>query len=529
MQLASECGHRGTTILRPMKVAVHKCCRWCTGQRYSGGGPTRTCHLLGTAQAQLAASPPPPLLFLFSAAANMPCIAFCQVSTPSEGKSLNTLEMIDKMKQAALSGAKLAVFGERALNTGLTKDHKASSKEIAIAAQQFSIAVIYGFVEYNPLHMYNALMFIDHSGKEVGCYRKVHFSCIDQGTFEAGTKMCVVSLDNLRIGLAIGSDLLVPQFFTAMSSKAGAQLVIVASGVEDHALSSQYGTIVHARAVENQFHVALVELEAFKICQPSGQTLPLHSNTEGILLHDFQPGTFFKNRQQLLPKPQPELYTAAISYETEVPWENETSAATQEFFHNRAGYYDQQMRDVQYNAPMIVAKAVAQVGAQKNGRVLDIAAGTGLVGEAFAQHGFVNMVALDRNEAMLQEAEKKGIYKEIILGPFEVKATSLPSGSFHVCHCVGSLMTMQWLNPLVLLQEMLRLVEVAGFLVLLWNTTELKEPQCQEVAITLEKILDDLQMEEGCKVLQHKSVPNYLGACEGTLWIAQKLRPIKLC
>ena len=51
----------------------------------------------------------------------MPCIAFCQVSTPSEGKSLNTLEMIDKMKQAALSGAKLAVFGERALNTGFFK------------------------------------------------------------------------------------------------------------------------------------------------------------------------------------------------------------------------------------------------------------------------------------------------------------------------------------------------------------------------------------------------------------------------
>ena len=394
------------------------------------------------------------------------------------------------------------------------------SAETTINFSGSSIAVIYGFVEYNPLHMYNALMFIDHNGKEVGCYRKVHFSCIDQGTFEAGTKMCVVSLDNLRIGMAIGSDLLVPQFFTAIPSKAAAQLVIVASGVEDHALS---------RAVENQFHVALVELEALKICQPSGQTLPLHSNTEGILLHDFQPGKFFKNRQQLLPKPQPELYAAAISYETEVPWENETYAATQEFFHNRAGYYDQQMRDVQYNAPMIVAKAVAQVGAQKNGRVLDIAAGTGLVGEAFAQHGFVNMVALDRNEAMLQEAEKKGIYKEIILGPFEVKATSLPSGSFHVCHCVGSLMTMQWLNPLVLLQEMLRLVEVARFLVLLWNTTELKEPQCQEVAITLEKILDDLQMEEGCKVLQHKSVPNYLGACEGTLWIAQKLRPIKLC
>lgn len=50
--------------------------------------------------------------------------------------------------------------------------------------------------------------------------------------------------------------------------------------------------------------------------------------------------------------------------------------------------------------------------ADKNARILDAGAGTGLVGELLAKQGYTNMVAMDISRGMLEEARNKNAYRE---------------------------------------------------------------------------------------------------------------------
>ena len=68
-----------------------------------------------------------------------------------------------------------------------------------------------------------------------------------------------------------------------------------------------------------------------------------------------------------------------MAYETEVPWKRETAEDVQQFFKHRARYYDHQMEGV-YNGPRVAARALADLVVEKDREILDVAAGTGLVG-----------------------------------------------------------------------------------------------------------------------------------------------------
>lgn len=67
-----------------------------------------------------------------------------------------------------------------------------------------------------------------------------------------------------------------------------------------------------------------------------------------------------------------------------------------------------------YVAHVESAKALDQVLNDKNVRILDAGAGTGLVGEELQKMGYTDLDALDYSKEMLDEAGKKGIYKGLI-------------------------------------------------------------------------------------------------------------------
>merc|ERR1719348_3874 len=55
---------------------------------------------------------------------------------------------------------------------------------------------------------------------------------------------------------------------------------------------------------------------------------------------------------------------------------------------------------------------------RKNARVLDLAAGTGLVGQDLYKEGFTNIDGVDFSEAMLVELRKKNVYTKDYCGGF---------------------------------------------------------------------------------------------------------------
>jgi ubiquinone/menaquinone biosynthesis C-methylase UbiE len=66
-----------------------------------------------------------------------------------------------------------------------------------------------------------------------------------------------------------------------------------------------------------------------------------------------------------------------------------------------------------YSAPEVAAKTLATY-VQPNASVLDLGAGTGLVGEFLAKEGFTQISALDLSPEMLAVARKKKCYHEIL-------------------------------------------------------------------------------------------------------------------
>ncbi|KAJ7383470.1 hypothetical protein OS493_027631 [Desmophyllum pertusum] len=428
-------------------------------------------------------------------------------------------------EKAAMAGADLALFGELVL-TGCDHNNLHAVSEakdgptavaIATAAKDLGIAVIYGYSEIEKSDFYNSLMFIDKYGRCLANYRKVHICDAEQSVagYKAGDAVTVVDWEKPKSGNVYRRR--------SMVLNGGAQFIAISAALSRLPQRHSTTVFVPARALENRCYIAHTDLAGEKFVGFTGLFDPLaqshhssdpNTSSEFMLTTEVPLDTFHDVPFHYHSHLRPAIYDAVIPYETEVPWNRQTEERTQEFFNHRADYYDRQMNGM-YNAPSVAASSLSEVVNNKNGKLLDIATGTGLIGEALCKKGFKNLVALDRNKKMLEKAAAKKR-----LSPEE--AAKLASGSFHACVCVGAFLTEAWLDPLVTVKEMSRLVECGGYLLLLWNATELEEANCEIVRKNLDAVLKEVVKRGECECLQFCNVPNYLEECEGTLCILKK-------
>ncbi len=80
-----------------------------------------------------------------------------------------------------------------------------------------------------------------------------------------------------------------------------------------------------------------------------------------------------------------------------------------------ADTYDEHLEQgLNYLSPRAVAAVFAEYVEDKGAHVLDVGCGTGLTGLAAGAHGFTVLEGIDISPEMLQEAGKKGIYRNLI-------------------------------------------------------------------------------------------------------------------
>ncbi|RLC70096.1 MAG: class I SAM-dependent methyltransferase [Chloroflexi bacterium] len=98
----------------------------------------------------------------------------------------------------------------------------------------------------------------------------------------------------------------------------------------------------------------------------------------------------------------------------------------------------------------------------REARILDAGAGTGLVGKVLASLGYRNLVGLDLSPGMLEQAGRKGVYRELyqmVLG----EPLDFPTNSFDAVISVGVL---TWGHaPASSLDELVRLTRPGGYIV----------------------------------------------------------------
>lgn len=109
-----------------------------------------------------------------------------------------------------------------------------------------------------------------------------------------------------------------------------------------------------------------------------------------------------------------------------------------------------------------MVNALKQFEFSENSRILDVGAGTGLVGVELCKRRFGNIDALDASEAILKEAEKKGVYKNFyvdVLGPN--KRLQLDDDCYDAAIAVG-VFTLNHVKAEGAMDEMARVVRQGG-------------------------------------------------------------------
>ena len=74
-------------------------------------------------------------------------------------------------------------------------------------------------------------------------------------------------------------------------------------------------------------------------------------------------------------------------------------------------------------------------------KIIDVGAGTGLIGVELHKLGYTDLHALDISQGMLNEAMKKNVYKNFICSSVSERIPEIETGEFHAVISGGSVMT----------------------------------------------------------------------------------------
>jgi SAM-dependent methyltransferase len=119
----------------------------------------------------------------------------------------------------------------------------------------------------------------------------------------------------------------------------------------------------------------------------------------------------------------------------------------------------------------------------KEKRILDAAAGTGIVGKMLTEQGYKDLVAMDLSEGMLEEARRKNVYRELhrmVMG----EPLDFATDSFDATICVGAFTPGH--APPSSFDELIRITRYGGYIVFTLNTETYENSGFKEKLITLE-------------------------------------------
>jgi len=112
-------------------------------------------------------------------------------------------------------------------------------------------------------------------------------------------------------------------------------------------------------------------------------------------------------------------------------------------------------------------------------KIIDVAAGTGLIGVELQKLGYTNLHALDISQEMLKEAEKKDVYKKFVCAALnDQRIPEIETGEYDALVCGGTMLTGHIRSSALV--EMIRIVKVVLFVLTFgtasWLTTKERYP-----------------------------------------------------
>ena len=153
----------------------------------------------------------------------------------------------------------------------------------------------------------------------------------------------------------------------------------------------------------------------------------------------------------------------------------------------------------------VFASTLRQNNFSEDAKILDVGAGTGLVGEELRKRKFTNIDALDASQALLDEAEKKGIYNGLfmdVLGPKH--RLKLADNSYDAAIAVG-VFTLNHVKAEGAMDEMARVVRPGGLVCF-----TIREDVMFEAEYGYEEKMQQLCREQVWKLVSHSKEPYHI-------------------
>ncbi|XP_045206788.2 methyltransferase-like protein 27 isoform X2 [Mercenaria mercenaria] len=169
--------------------------------------------------------------------------------------------------------------------------------------------------------------------------------------------------------------------------------------------------------------------------------------------------------------------------------------------------YDEDLNSGTYNGPTIIADEVADCFPENRDKIkiIDIACGTGRVGDELAVYGFKLIDGLDPSDGMLKQCRNKGLYKNLYK-EFCCDKTLPIEEDVYDCLVVSGGMGESHI-PCSGILEMIRIVKPGGLILIVMRKEYLK--YVGEYVDRLEPFFAKLERENKMEMIERREVTNY--------------------
>jgi len=188
-----------------------------------------------------------------------------------------------------------------------------------------------------------------------------------------------------------------------------------------------------------------------------------------------------------------------------------------EAYSTWADRYDMDLRPGVYNGPEIAARYLAEVYSDKLKtvvRILDVAAGTGRVGEELKKRGFTDIDGLEPSPKMLDIARERKLYNEYMVDSIGYHKTDIPDGSYDCVVTAGGMGENH--IPVSGLNEMIRITKPSGLVVIVMREEYLETVEQYK---DLEAYMNKLEQDNKWRRVLRDVVPNYSFNKNGIVYI----------